>query len=56
MAHSNLGTIFARRGDDANAVLHYEESLRIDPGSRHAKFNLANLLRRTGHCDEALPH
>ena len=56
IAHFNLGTVLAQRGDDANAAVHYEESLRIDPGLRNARFNFANLLRRTGRCDEALPH
>jgi Flp pilus assembly protein TadD len=49
MAHYNLGLIAARRGHAAEARVHFERSLAIDPSSEDARRALEELktaLRR----------
>ncbi len=40
LAHNNLGLILARRGTRADAVFHFREALRLDPGYAAAAENL----------------
>ena len=56
VAHSNMGALFARKGNLQDAGLHYREALRIQPGDLEANYNLANLLLREGKFGEALPY
>jgi tetratricopeptide (TPR) repeat protein len=52
-AHHALGRALYQRGDDAGAIAHYEEVLRLLPNYARARFNLANCLSRQGRAEEA---
>jgi tetratricopeptide (TPR) repeat protein len=54
-AQYNLSTAYQEQGDDAQAILHLREALRIHPHMREAHFNLARTLMKTGRLDEAAP-
>jgi tetratricopeptide (TPR) repeat protein len=43
-------------GDLAEAGRHYEQALRLDPGSAPSHYRLGLLLLRTGRVDEAVDH
>ncbi len=53
-AHTVLGTELLRRGEVDEAVHHYREAVRIDPGYARAHHNLAVALARQGRTEEAL--
>lgn len=55
MAHDNLATILAARGDVAGAIDHYRRAIEADPSSFHAYNNLAVLLAQSGRTQEAIP-
>jgi Flp pilus assembly protein TadD len=54
-AQYNLSTAYQEQGDDARAILHLREALRIQPQMREAHYNLARLLMKSGRLDEAAP-
>jgi hypothetical protein len=54
-AQYNLSNAYHERGDDAQAILHLREVLRIHPHMREAHFNLARFLMMSGKLDEAAP-
>jgi hypothetical protein len=54
-AHYNLSTAYQEQDDDAQAILHLREALRIQPHMREAHYNLARLLMKSGKLDEAAP-
>ena len=65
VAHNNLGFIFLRRGELAEAISHFETALRIRSQSAESHYNLglalihnnlANALVRKGRVNEAIPH
>ncbi|MEO5657027.1 MAG: tetratricopeptide repeat protein, partial [Nitrospiria bacterium] len=52
-AFLGLGFIAERKGDPALAIEAYRRAAGLDPALLDARFNLANLLIRAGHTDEA---
>jgi tetratricopeptide (TPR) repeat protein len=52
----NLGEALARRGENAEALARYRESIRIHPSYAPAHNNLANKLVQAGKEEEAVPH
>ena len=52
-AHFELGVLYARDGDDAEAVPEMERALRLEPGRAEWHYRLALALRRTGRADAA---
>ncbi|MCJ7663010.1 MAG: tetratricopeptide repeat protein [Desulfobacterales bacterium] len=56
VAHYNLGVELAQKGNIDEAILHYQEALRINPTYASAHFNLGNALFNQGKVDEAILH
>ena len=56
MAHSNIGYAFACQGDVNEAVLHFTESLRLDPCSVSTHYYLGRILAKSGKANEAVKH
>jgi protein O-mannosyl-transferase len=54
MIHNNLGNALARSGRADEAIGHYEEALRLEPGYWDAHYNLGNALLETGRPSEAI--
>jgi tetratricopeptide (TPR) repeat protein len=55
MAHSNLGTWYADRGDPGEAVAQFEAAVRLTPGYAEMHYNLACALDRIpGRSSEAI--
>jgi tetratricopeptide (TPR) repeat protein len=52
-AHTNLGTLAYKRGDDEIARQSFEAALACDPDQPEARYNLATLLYETGEVDLA---
>lgn len=52
-AHLNLGEALSRRGDDEQAITHFESAARLQPGNPMAHFDLGNSLRDQGDLDAA---
>ncbi len=44
--HYNLGNALAEDGQWVNAIVHYEESLRLDPSAEDTQQNLAKVRRK----------
>jgi Flp pilus assembly protein TadD len=55
-AHNNLGTVLARDGRLAQAVLHFEEALRFEPDNYLAHNNLGVALMTQNRLAEAIVH
>jgi protein O-mannosyl-transferase len=56
MAHTNLGTVLARRGQFDEAIAHWQRSLEINSNDTQAHNNLGLVLARRGRLDEAITH
>ena len=56
IAHTNLGNIAFRRGDEAGAVKLYKQALSIDDGQPEAQYNLGYVLLERGLAKEALTY
>lgn len=57
LAHNNLGTILARRGQSAEAITHYRRALDAKPDYAEAESNLgAELAKFPGREREAVTH
>jgi tetratricopeptide (TPR) repeat protein len=56
LAHNNLGVALVEQGKIREAVAHYAEALRIQPGSAMAHNNLGSALMRQGKIQEAVAH
>jgi tetratricopeptide (TPR) repeat protein len=52
--HTNLGNLWYRRGQHAEARAAYERALDIDPLQPEARFNLGNLLGEIGETELAI--
>jgi Flp pilus assembly protein TadD len=55
-AHSNLGTVLARRGERHAAVAALTEALRLHPGVPQTQHNLGMVLLEMGDAARAEPH
>jgi tetratricopeptide (TPR) repeat protein len=55
-AHNNLGSALAAKADKADALAHYAEAVRLDPGRVLFQFNLAAALAHAGQSDAAVEH
>jgi tetratricopeptide (TPR) repeat protein len=53
MAHNNLGGVLADLGRVDDAIVHYQEALKIKPDLVEVRYNLGNLLFGLGRLDEA---
>ncbi len=53
MAHNNLGSLLARRGEAGEAIRHYEAALLHRPGHPNALSNMGAALLRLGRLAEA---
>jgi tetratricopeptide (TPR) repeat protein len=53
-AHTNLGNLWYRRGQHAEARASYERALDLDPLQPEARFNLGNLLGEIGETELAI--
>jgi tetratricopeptide (TPR) repeat protein len=56
LAHSALANALADTGRLDEAILHYAEALRIEPGCAEAHNNLGTVLIAKGKVDEAILH
>ncbi|MGO9243200.1 MAG: tetratricopeptide repeat protein [Verrucomicrobiia bacterium] len=56
LAYNNLGNALARAGRVPEAIVQYEQALRINPDLAEAHNNLGNLLMRSGRMPEAREH
>lgn len=52
-AHSNLGLYYERKGDFAEAAVHYAQSLKIHPANADVLNNLGNSLLQMGQIEAA---
>ncbi|HTY88693.1 MAG TPA: tetratricopeptide repeat protein [Candidatus Acidoferrum sp.] len=55
-AENNLGEALLRQGRDAEAMVHLQQALQINPRYAQAHYNLGNLSHRLGRDDEAMVH
>ena len=53
---TNLGTQLAEAGRLEEAILHFEEAVRLDPDSRQAHYNLARALEQSARPQDAIEH
>ena len=56
LAHNSLGTALDAKGQDDEAIRHYQEAIRLKPDYPEAHYNLGNELARKGNIDEAIRH
>jgi tetratricopeptide (TPR) repeat protein len=56
LAHNNLGVIFLDRGRTQDAILHFEQALRVNPNSFEADNNLGSALYKLGRAQDAIAH
>jgi len=56
LAQNNLGVTLEGTGRAQEAIGHYEQALRIRPGSAEAHYNLGKDLKRLGRIPEAIAH
>jgi tetratricopeptide (TPR) repeat protein len=56
VAHNNLGTALAEKGDIEAAMKQFEATLAIRPDDIDAHYNLAKALAKTGRTQEAAEH
>ena len=54
VAHTNLGIALQEKGRIADAILHFDEALRIDPEYAEAHYNLGTALMKTGQTADAI--
>ncbi|UCD28640.1 MAG: tetratricopeptide repeat protein [Planctomycetota bacterium] len=54
--HNGLGLALADDGKTAEAIVHYQKALQINPRYDHANYNLANALHKLGRVDEAFTY
>jgi len=56
LAHNNFGVALKEEGRLAEAISHYLEAVRLNPGLSYAHFNLAMSLAEQGRIEPALYH
>jgi protein O-mannosyl-transferase len=56
LAHNNLGNALHKKGQRDEAIAHYQEAIRLNPGFALAHDNLGNALDEKGEADEAIRH
>jgi len=56
LAHNNLATLLAARGDREEAEVHFLRALAAKPNDGDGHFNYANQLMATGRIGEAIAH
>lgn len=56
VAHNNLGTLLAERGDFGRAIEHFQRALEIYPHNAAAHQNLARALAALGQWDRTAEH
>ncbi|UCF42494.1 MAG: tetratricopeptide repeat protein, partial [Planctomycetota bacterium] len=54
--HRYLADALHKQGTEDEAIVHYAESLRLNPEQPEAHFNLANILTAVGELDQAVTH
>jgi len=55
-ARNNLGNALADQGRLAEAIVQYEEALRLVPGYDDPHYNLGNVLAKSGRVEESIDH
>jgi len=55
-ARNNLGNALADQGRLPEAIVQYEEALRLVPGYDDPHYNLGNALAKSGRVEEAIDH
>ena len=50
----NLADALARKGESDEAMVHYQESIRLEPNYADAYYNRGNLLLAKGNIDDAI--
>ena len=53
LSRDTMGCVYARLGDHAAALPHFEEAVRLSPNNRSYRYNLAATLSFLGRTDEA---
>ena len=56
MAHNNLGTVLASKGQVDEAIVQFRKALEIQQDNADAHDNLGNVLLQKGSVDEAIIH
>ena len=56
VAHNNLGVVLVSLGRVPEAIGHYEQALRIEPGFAETYCNLGNVLLQEGKLSDAIGH
>jgi len=56
LAHNNLGTALAEKGQFDEAITQFQETLGLRPNYARAHYNLGNALGRKGNLDGAISH
>jgi len=54
VAYSNIGTVFAQRGQIHQAMAYYQKALEINPNYADAHNNFGAMLAQNGRLDEAM--
>jgi tetratricopeptide (TPR) repeat protein len=54
LAHNNLGLELEKTGWVSEAMIHYEQAIKIMPGDPELRTNLGNALFKTGRIDDAI--
>ena len=53
-AHTNLGSTYAAQNDIQQAIVHYEQAIRVDPNYVDAHNNLGTMHARLGNLASAI--
>jgi tetratricopeptide (TPR) repeat protein len=53
LSRDTMGCVYARLGDHAAALAHFEEAVRLEPENVEFRYNLATTLNFLGRVDEA---
>jgi protein O-mannosyl-transferase len=56
LAHTQLGIILGQKGQSEEAIRHYQEALRLEPGCAEAHYNLGAARDKKGQSEEAIRH